>query len=213
MTSLTKIILSPCLLTPTTPFLRLLSIKTPTPFLFATVPVYQSLKPVLSTSFAFWPFHLVSWTHNIFTRLLVVVSTNSLNLPVSDPTFQLPKRILVGSTSFLTLHTRRLRCEDPCSFFTTPGHWCSAPLRKRWPDPCSLDTMPRSRHGASPRGCRPGPYPFNTIPRYRYGSSLRGLRPNGFLLGFISIRMARFNVGSPRLSQPSSFTRAWDLLC
>ena len=58
----------------------------------------------------------------------------------------------------------------------------------------------------------PGPCSFNTISGFRYGASLRGLRPNGFLSGFISIRMARFNVGSPRLSQPSSFTRAWDLL-
>uniref|UniRef100_K3YKE0 Uncharacterized protein n=1 Tax=Setaria italica TaxID=4555 RepID=K3YKE0_SETIT len=59
-TSLTRIILSSCLLTSTTPSLRLLSIKTPTPFQFAAVPMYQSLKPVFSTSFAFWPFHLVS---------------------------------------------------------------------------------------------------------------------------------------------------------
>ena len=143
MTSLTKMILSPCLLTSTTPSLRLLSIKTP-PFLFEVVPVYQSLKPVLSTSFAFYPFHLVSWTHKIFTRLLTAVSTNSLNLPVRDPTFQLTKRILVGSTSFLTLRTRRGRCEDPCSFCTTPGRRCGEPLRMRRPDPCSLDTVPRS---------------------------------------------------------------------
>ena len=53
MTSLTKIILSPYLFIPTTLFWMPLSIKTPTPFLFATVPVYQSLKHVLSTSFAF----------------------------------------------------------------------------------------------------------------------------------------------------------------
>jgi len=128
-----------------------------------------------------------------------MVLTNSLNLLVSDPTFQLPKQILFGSTSFFTLRTRRLRCEDLCSFFTTPGRRCSAPLRKRRPDPCPLDTMPRSRHGAS-RGWRPGPCSFNIIPGFRYGASLRGLRPNDFLSGFISIRMARFNVGSPRLT-------------
>jgi hypothetical protein len=35
--------------------------------------------------------------HKIFTRFLVVVSTNSLNLHVSDHTFQLRRQILVGS--------------------------------------------------------------------------------------------------------------------
>ena len=169
MTSLTKMILSPCLLTSTTPSLRLLSIKTPTLFLFEVVPVYQSLKPVLSTSFAFCPFHLVSWTHKIFTRLLTAVSTNSLNLPVRDPTFQLPKRILDDSTSFLTLRTRRGRCEDPCSFGTTPGHRCGTPLRMRRPDPCSLDTVPRSRHGAhggdGPALAHLTPYPGSDMAR------------------------------------------------
>uniref|UniRef100_A0A0A9CA98 Glycerol-3-phosphate acyltransferase n=1 Tax=Arundo donax TaxID=35708 RepID=A0A0A9CA98_ARUDO len=42
----------------------------PTLFLFIVVPVYHSLKPVSSTSFAFCPFHLISWTHRILTRLL-----------------------------------------------------------------------------------------------------------------------------------------------
>ena len=191
MISLTKMILSPCLLTSTTPSLRLLSIKTHTPFLFEVIPMYQSLKPVLSTSFSFCPFHLVSWTHKIFTCLLIVVFTNSLNLPVRDHTFQLSKRILVGLTSFLTLRIRRGRCEDPCSFYTTPGCRCGAPLRMRWPDPCSLDTISRSWHGAS-REWRPGPCSFNTLPRFRHGSSLRGLRPNGILLGFISIKVAKF---------------------
>ena len=75
----------------------------PTPFLPGVAPVYQSLKPVSLTSFAFWPFHLVSWTHRIFTHLLIAASTSSRNLPVRGPTFQLPIRILVGSASFLTL--------------------------------------------------------------------------------------------------------------
>ena len=87
MTSLTKMILSPYLLASTTPSLRLLSIKTP-PFLFEVIPVYQSLKLILYTSFAFCLFHLVFWTHKIFTRLLTAMSTNSLNLSVRDPTFQ-----------------------------------------------------------------------------------------------------------------------------
>ena len=38
----------------------------------------------------------------IFTHLLIATSTSSRNLPVRDPTFQLPIRILVGSASFLT---------------------------------------------------------------------------------------------------------------
>ncbi|PVH37301.1 hypothetical protein PAHAL_6G284000 [Panicum hallii] len=138
MTNRTRIIRSPCLLTSTTPSLRLLSIKMPTPFLPEVVPVYQSLKLEPSTSFAFWPFHLVSCT--------------SLNLPVRDPTFQLPRRILVGSASFLTLRTRREKCEDPCSFFTTPGRRCSAPQRLRRPDPCSLIIVPGSRYDAPLRG-------------------------------------------------------------
>ena len=162
-------ILSCCLLTSTTASLSLLSIKTPTPFIFEVVPVYQSLKPVLSTSFAFCPFHLVSWTHKIFTRLLTAVSTNSLNLLVRDPMFQLPRRIIVGSTSFLTLRTCRDWCEDPCSFFTTPGRRCGAPLRMRRPDPCSLDTVPRSRHGAScgddPALAHLTPYPGSDMAR------------------------------------------------
>jgi hypothetical protein len=37
-----------------------LSTTMPTPFLFAVVPVYQSLKPVSSTSFAFCPFYFIS---------------------------------------------------------------------------------------------------------------------------------------------------------
>jgi hypothetical protein len=48
--SLTKIIISLCLLT-SIDHSRLLSIKTPTPFLFAVVLVYQSLKPIFSTYF------------------------------------------------------------------------------------------------------------------------------------------------------------------
>ncbi|PVH36607.1 hypothetical protein PAHAL_6G120700 [Panicum hallii] len=152
MTNRTRIIRSPCLLTSTTPSLRLLSIKMPTPFLPEVVPVYQSLKPEPSTSFAFWPFHLVSCTNRIFTRLLIATSTSSLNLPVRDPTFQLPRRILVGSASFLTLRTCREKCEDPCSFFTTPGHRCSAPQRLRRPDPCSLIIVSGSRYNAPLRG-------------------------------------------------------------
>ncbi|PVH47215.1 hypothetical protein PAHAL_4G005500 [Panicum hallii] len=148
MTNRTRIIRSPCLLTSTTLSLRLLSIKMPTPFLPEVIPVYQSLKPEPSTSFTFWPFHLVSCTHRIFTRLLITTSTSSLNLTVRDPTFQLPKRILVSSTSFLILRTRRERCEDACSFFTTPGRRCSAPQRLRQPDPCSLIIVPGSRYDA-----------------------------------------------------------------
>ncbi|GER54011.1 transcription factor PIF3 [Striga asiatica] len=129
-TNRTRIIRSPCLLTSTTPSLRLLSIKMPTPFLLDEAPVNQSLKPVSSTSFAFCPFHFVSWTHRILTCLLVAASTSSRSLPVRDPTFQLPIRTLVGLTSFFALRTRRERCEDPCSFSTTPGRRCSAPLRK-----------------------------------------------------------------------------------
>jgi hypothetical protein len=41
----------------------------------------------------------------INTCLLVMVSINSLNLPLSDPTFQPPKWILVGQIIVLTLRT------------------------------------------------------------------------------------------------------------
>jgi hypothetical protein len=52
-TNLIIMILSHCLLTATTPFLRLLSIRMPIPFLLRSFPVYHNLKPVFSTSLAF----------------------------------------------------------------------------------------------------------------------------------------------------------------
>lgn len=61
--------------------------------LFVVVPVYHSLKPESSNSFALCACHLVSWTHRISTPLLTHVY----------PTFQLPKRILLGSAIFLNL--------------------------------------------------------------------------------------------------------------
>jgi hypothetical protein len=65
----------------------------------------------------------------IFIRRLIMVSTTSRSLPVSDHTFQVPTLILLGSASFLTLRTRRVKYEDPYSFFTTPERRCSVPLR------------------------------------------------------------------------------------
>jgi hypothetical protein len=131
-----------------------------------------------------------------------MVSTNSRSLPVSDPTFQVPTCALLGSASILTLHICRVKCEDPCSFFTTPGRGCSVSLRMRRPDPYSLNTISRSRYGTPPRGWRPGYCPFNIIPGFQYGVSLRGLRPKDFPCGFISIEMAKIVVGSPGLTQP-----------
>jgi hypothetical protein len=107
-TDLIMMILSPCLLTATTSFLKLLSIKMPTPFLLRSFSVYYNLKSVFSTSLAFWHVHLVFWTHKIFTRLLIAVSTNSLSLPVKNTAFQLPKQILLSPTSFLAPRTRRV---------------------------------------------------------------------------------------------------------
>jgi hypothetical protein len=120
----------------------------------------------------------------------------------SDPTFQVPTRTLLGSTSFLTLCIRQVKCEDTCSFFTTPGRRCSVSLRMRRPDPCSLNTVSRSRYDAPPREWRLDPCPFNTIPGFRYGASLRGSCPNDFPCGFISIEMAKIVVGSSCLTQP-----------
>jgi hypothetical protein len=131
-----------------------------------------------------------------------MVSTTSRSLPVSDPTFQVPTRTLLGSASFFTIRIRRVKCENPCSFFTTSGRRCSASLRMRRPDPCSFYTVSRSRYGTPPRACRPGPCPFNTIPEFRYHASLLGLRPNNFPCGFIFIEMAKIVVGSPSLTQP-----------
>jgi hypothetical protein len=131
-----------------------------------------------------------------------MVSTTSQSLPVSDPTFQVPTRTLLGLASFLTLRIRRVKYEGPCSFFTTPGRRCSASLRMRRPDSCSFNTVSRSRYGAPPRGWRPGSYPFNTIPKFRYGTSLRGLRPNDFPCGFIFIEMTKIVVDLPSLTQP-----------
>jgi hypothetical protein len=85
------VIISSCCITTITSFLRLLLNKMPTLFLFCLFPAYHGLNLVFSTSLSFWPVYLVSWAHKIFTRLLITVSTNSLNLSVKDPTFQLPK--------------------------------------------------------------------------------------------------------------------------
>jgi hypothetical protein len=126
----------------------------------------------------------------IFTHRLIIVSTTFQSLPVSDHTFQIPTHTILGSASFLTLRIRRVKCEDPYSFFTTPGRRCSTSLRMRRPDPCS----------------------FNTVYRLRYGASLRGLRPNDFPYVFICIEMTKILVGSSSLTQPS-FNRAWDRLC
>jgi hypothetical protein len=131
-----------------------------------------------------------------------MVSTISRSLPVSNSTFQVPTRTLLGSASFLTLCIRRVKCEDPYSFFTTPGRRCSVSLRMRRPDPCSLNTVSRSRYDTPPRGWRPSPYPFNIIPGFRYGASLKGLHPNNFPCGFISIEMTKIVVGSSSLTQP-----------
>jgi hypothetical protein len=185
----------------TTSSLRLLLSTMPTLFLVVVVLMYQSLKPLSSTFFAFCPFHFVSWTQRILTRHLIIVSTTSRSLPVSNSTFQVPTRNLLGSASFLTL-IRRVKCEDPCSFFTIPKRRCSVSLRMRRFDSCSFNTVYRSRYGTPLRWWRLSPCPFNTIPRFWYGASLRGLRPNDFSCGFIFIRMAKLVVGSPRRTQP-----------
>jgi hypothetical protein len=99
------------------------------------------------------------------------------------------------------LHIHRVKCEDHCSFFTTPGWRCSVSLMMRRPDPCSLNTISRSRYSAPLRGWWPGSCPFNTIPRFRYGASLRELHPNNFPYDFISVEMAKIVVGSPSLTQ------------
>jgi hypothetical protein len=86
----------------------------------------------------------------------------------------------------------------PIIFTAALERRCSVPLRKQRLNTCSLDIVSRSRHDVLPKECRPGPCPLNTIPRFQCGVLLRGLYAfNGFLSGFISIRMARFNVGSP----------------
>jgi hypothetical protein len=131
-----------------------------------------------------------------------MVSTTSRSLPISDPTFRVPTRTLLGSTSVLTLRIHHVKCEDPFSFFTTPGRRCSASLRMRWSDPFSLNTVSRSRYGMPPRGWRPGHCPFNIIPGFRYDASLKGLRPNDFSCGFIFIEMTKIVVSSPSLTQP-----------
>jgi hypothetical protein len=127
--NLIMMIISLCLITAITSFLRLLSIKMPTPFLFRSFFVYHDLKPVFSTSLVFCPIHLVSWKHKIFTYLLIAVSTNYLSLFIMYPTFQLPKWILLSLISFLVTHTRRVKCENLYSFDTTSERRCSASLR------------------------------------------------------------------------------------
>jgi hypothetical protein len=131
-----------------------------------------------------------------------MVSTTSRSLPVSDPTFQVPTHTLLGSASFLTLHIRRVKYEDPCAFFTTFERRCSTSLRMWWPNPCSLNTVSRSRYDAPPRGWWPDPCQFNIIPRFRYDALLGGLHPNDSPCGFISIEMAKIVIGLPSLTQP-----------
>jgi hypothetical protein len=193
----------------TTLSLRLLSSTISTLFLVDVFLVYQNLKQVSSTFFVLYLFHFISWTQRIFTHHLIMVSTTSQSLPVSYPTFQVHTCTILGSTSFLTLHIHRVKCEYPCSFFTTPGWRCNTLLMMWWLDPCSLNTISRSRYGTSPMGWRPGPYPFNTILRFWYDASIRGLRHNNFSCDFIFIEMAKTVVSSSNLTQPLLIYPDW----
>jgi hypothetical protein len=69
ITNLLMMILSSYRLTTITSFLRHLSIKMPTPFMFCSFHTHYNLKLTFSNSLAFWSVHLVSWTHKIFTCL------------------------------------------------------------------------------------------------------------------------------------------------
>ncbi|QHN78455.1 uncharacterized protein DS421_19g661520 [Arachis hypogaea] len=87
---------SPTLLTSTTSFFHCLSTIIPTPFLFFTFPVYQSLKPEVSNSLAFAPTHFVSCRHIMLIFLLVMVSTTSMDFPVRVPMFHVPNLNLLS---------------------------------------------------------------------------------------------------------------------
>jgi hypothetical protein len=175
----------------TTPSLRFLSSTMPTPFLIDVVHVYQSLKPVSFTSVAIFSFHFVSWTQRIFTCRLIILSTTSRSLLISDSTFQVPTHTLLSSVSFFILRIHRVKCEDPCSFFTTPERRCSVSVRMRWPNSCSFNIVSRSRYGVPPRRWQPDPCPFNTIPGFRYDALLKELCPIDFSCAFIYIEMAK----------------------
>jgi hypothetical protein len=152
-------------------------------------------------------FYFIFWTQKIFTRRLIIVSTISWSLLVSDSTFQLPTHNLLGLASFLTICIRWVKYEDTCSFFTTPRQRCRVSLKMWQPDPFSFNIVSRSRYDTSPRGWRPKPFPFNTIPGFSYDTSLRELHPNEFLWGFISIRIAKIVVALPSLTWPLLYLR------
>jgi hypothetical protein len=121
ITNLFMMNLSLCLLIAIIAFVRLLSIKMHILILLRSFSIYHTLKSVFSTSLVFYPVHLVSWTHKIFICLIIVVSANSLILSIRDSIFQPPKQIILSPTSFLTHHSRRVKCEDLCSFGITSG--------------------------------------------------------------------------------------------
>jgi hypothetical protein len=129
--------------------------------------------------------------HKIFACLLIAISTNFLNLPVKDPTFQLPKQIIFSPTSFFAPRTRQVKCENSCSFDTTCGCWCNALLRRWQADPRFLIII--SRYSASLRRWRPDSRSFITISEFRHDASLRGWRSNKVWLNFIFININCFN--------------------
>jgi hypothetical protein len=183
-------IMSSCLITTITSFLRLLSIKMLS-FMLHSFPMY--LKPVFSTSLIVYHVHLVSWTHEIFIYLLIVISTNSLSLPVKGHTFQLPKWIIFSLTRFLVPRTRRVKWEDSCLFDTTFGRWCSTSLKWWRSGPRSFIIISGSRYDTPTKRRWSNLYSLIIISGFQYDASLRGWCLNKIWLNFIFIKINCFS--------------------
>jgi hypothetical protein len=127
----------------TTPSLRLLSRTMTTSFLVDAFPVYQSLEAGIFHLLCLLPLPFcllnVKNIHTSPNHDIDYLSKLTRKRPYISGTYTHPTRLI-----FLILHIRRVKCEDACSFFTTPGRRCSASLRMRRSDPCSLNTVSRS---------------------------------------------------------------------
>ena len=88
-TILIFIILSSYLSTSMTLSTRSAFIITPTPLIFSSPPLYQSLyfSSLLPMLVQPWFLYLTSWRQHMSSLLLASIDTNSLPLPTNDPTF------------------------------------------------------------------------------------------------------------------------------
>ncbi|PVH64108.1 hypothetical protein PAHAL_2G189300 [Panicum hallii] len=129
----------------------------PTPFLPEVVPVYQSLKPEPSTSFAFWPFHLACRT-----------------LPVTPRAQPLRPRLRPrrAAASHRPSAPPPHDAPPPAPFGSRGPYWCWLSLAYRWarafrrlPAPrAAADCAQRPDTGAAAHLCRHPTAPHQPAP-------------------------------------------------